>query len=60
MIDLNEVGSHVRFAREGPFRTYLPEITAAKGYSVVVRIIHELDQFTPEIPPKDFALQFNP
>ena len=40
------------------FGVYLPNITAAKGYQVVVRIIHELDQFTPEIPPRDFDMQF--
>ena len=59
MIDLGEVGAHVGVGGKVKFGVYLPEITAAKGYQVQVRIIHELDQFTPEIPPTSFALQFN-
>jgi maltooligosyltrehalose trehalohydrolase len=60
MIDLNEVGARVVSPGEVTFGVYLPEITAAKDYLVVVRVIHELDQFTPEIPPRDFPLAFNP
>jgi len=60
MIDLNEVGAHVVSAGQVRFGVYLPEITAVKGYSVIVRVIHEKDQFTPEIPPRDFALTFDP
>ncbi len=60
MIDLEEVGSHVDPAGRVRFGIYLPGITAAKGYSVLVRIIHAADQFTPEIPPVDFPLAFDP
>ncbi|MGE5755161.1 MAG: alpha-amylase family glycosyl hydrolase [Planctomycetaceae bacterium] len=60
MIDLNEVGAHVVSPGKVRFGIYLPEITAAKGYSIHVRMIHEQDQFTPEIPPKDFPLTFDP
>jgi 1,4-alpha-glucan branching enzyme len=60
MIDLTEVGANVDSAGNLRFGLYLPEITAAKGYAVVARLIHELDQFTPEIPPKDIVLQFDP
>src|SRR5437870_4565261 len=60
MIDLTEVGAHIDSGANVRFGLYLPEITAAKGYAVVVRVIHELDQFAPEIPPRDFALQFDP
>ena len=60
MIDLKEVGANVISPGNVRLGIYLPEITAAKGYSVAVRIIHERDQFTPEIPPKDFPLQFDP
>ncbi len=60
MIDLDEVGSHVDPAGRVRFGIYLPGITAAKGYSVVVRIIHAADQFTPEIPPISFPLAFDP
>lgn len=59
MIDLNEVGAHVIAPGKVRFGLPLPEITAAKGYQVRVRIIHELDQFTPEIPPRDFDLAFD-
>ena len=59
MIDLQEVGAHVDSPGKVRFGIYLPNITAAKGYKLVVRIIHEADQFTPEIPPKDFPLAFN-
>ena len=60
MINLSEVGAHVGAAGKVRFGVFLPEITAAKNYSVEVRIIHELDQFTPEIPPKSFSLKFDP
>jgi 1,4-alpha-glucan branching enzyme len=59
MIDLTEVGAHVDATGNVTFGVYLPEITAAKGYAVIVRVIHEMDQFTPEIPPQDFLLQFD-
>ncbi|HVS38862.1 MAG TPA: alpha-amylase family glycosyl hydrolase [Gemmataceae bacterium] len=60
VIDLNEVGAHVDGAGNVRFGVYLPQITAAKGYTVVVRVIHDADQFTPEIPPRDFPLTFDP
>jgi len=60
MIDLNEVGAHPTVGAGGRLQVrigiYLPGITFAKGYEVVVRVIHEQDQFTPEIPPKEFFL----
>ena len=60
MIDLNEVGAHIDGAGNVRFGVYLPQITAAKGYAVVARVIHEADQFTPEVPPRDFPLSFDP
>ena len=60
MIDLNEVGARVVSPGKVTFGVYLPEITAAKDYLVVVRVIHELDQFTPEKPARDFPLAFDP
>src|ERR1700730_11243438 len=61
MINLSEVGVHVDTAGglTVRFGIYLPNITAAKGYAVVVRIIHEKDQFTIEIPAKNFLLTFD-
>jgi maltooligosyltrehalose trehalohydrolase len=60
VIDLNEVGAHVAGAGNVRFGIYLPQLTAAKGYLVVVRVIHEADQFTPDILPRDFPLSFDP
>jgi maltooligosyltrehalose trehalohydrolase len=59
MINLDEVGAHIVAPGQVHFGVYLPNITEAKGYSVEVRIIHEQDQFTPEIPPKNFPLGFD-
>lgn len=60
-IDPTKVGVHVN--KEDPFVAsfgiYLPNITYAKGYEVVVRIIHEKDQFNIDIPAKKFLLTFD-
>lgn len=59
-INLKEVGAHPTININGElevnFGLYLPDITEAKEYKVVVRLIHQKDRFTPEIPPKDFPL----
>ena len=61
MIDLDEVGAHVDVAGRlvVRFGIYLPDITAAKGYQLVARVIHEKDQFAIEIPAKNFLLTFD-
>jgi 1,4-alpha-glucan branching enzyme len=60
-INLTKVGAHPN--PEGGFATsfgiYLPNITDAKGYQVIVRIIHEKDQFGIDIPAKNFLLTFD-
>jgi 1,4-alpha-glucan branching enzyme len=61
MMNLDEVGAHVDvigrlFVR---FGIYLPNITVAKGYQLIVRVIHEKDQFVIEIPAKNFLLTFD-
>jgi 1,4-alpha-glucan branching enzyme len=60
-IILSEVGAYASPNSSGQlqvkFGVYLPNITPDKGYEVIVRIIHQRDQFVPEIPPKDFRLQ---
>lgn len=60
-IDQTKVGVHPNPA--GGFATsfgiYLPNITYAKGYQVLVRIIHEKDQFNIDIPAKKFLLTFD-
>lgn len=59
-IDLSEVGARISSPGVVQFGVYLPNITAGKGYHVVARVIHAQDQFTPEIPPRDFPLTFDP
>ena len=63
-IDRNEVGAHATIDNQGDlqvkFGIYLPNITASKGYQLLVRVIHHDDQFIPEIPPKDFPLTHHP
>ncbi len=58
MINLDEVGAHADTSGRLSVRfgLYLPNITVAKGYVLVVRVIHELDQFDIEIPAKNFYL----
>jgi maltooligosyltrehalose trehalohydrolase len=60
MIDLTEVGAFASLDASGNlqvrFGIYLPGITAANGYQVVVRVIHQADRFDPAIPTQDFQL----
>src|SRR4051794_26735177 len=60
MINLTEVGATPSPDAAGnwqvKFGIYLPGITFNKGYAVKVRLIHEQDQFTRGIEPKDFFL----
>jgi len=60
MINVNEVGAFPFLDSAGGFQVkfglYLPAITAAKGYGVIVRIIHRDDRFNSDIPPQDFPL----
>jgi len=60
MIDLNAVGAHASLSAANHalvrFGVYLPEIRGTDGFSVLVRVIHELDQFDPGIPPRDYSL----
>lgn len=60
MLDLQEVGAHVQVCAGTytvRFGIYLPGITDA-DYSVIARVIHANDQFTPEIPTTDVPLQW--
>src|SRR4051795_4123917 len=57
-IDRNEVGAHVT-GTNVRFGVYLPGVRAADGFSVSVRVIHQDDQFVPEIPPISAALTFD-
>jgi len=62
MIDVSEVGAFSSVATGGfqiRFGIYLPEIRAADGFEVVVRVIHRNDRFNPAIPPQDSQLRWN-
>lgn len=63
MIVLDEVGAHVHFPVGGPatvrFGVYLPGITYHKGYRVRVKVIHELDQFARQVPPREIDLYWH-
>ncbi|MEP6916741.1 MAG: alpha-amylase family glycosyl hydrolase, partial [Acidobacteriota bacterium] len=56
-INRDEVGVHVN-GTTATFGVYLPGVTAADGFSVLVRIIHQADQFVPEIPSVPLPLVF--
>ncbi len=60
MINPGEVGAVASVDANGVFQAsfgiYLPGITGAKGYQVVVRIIHQADRFDPDIPTQNFNL----
>ncbi|MEH2055586.1 MAG: alpha-amylase family glycosyl hydrolase [Nostoc sp.] len=61
MINLNEVGAFVsaitNLGVNVRFGVYLPSISVANGYELLVRVIHKDDRFNPDIPPLDFPLQ---
>jgi 1,4-alpha-glucan branching enzyme len=62
MIDLQEVGARPFKDAQGDWQVhvglYLPGITFHKGYSIKIRVIHELDQFIRGIEPRDFFLNW--
>jgi 1,4-alpha-glucan branching enzyme len=62
MINLSEVGAHPVRDAAGNWHVkvgvYLPGITFDKGYRLLVRIIHEADQFIRGIEPKNFWMNW--
>lgn len=66
MINLAREGAHSRIENAGPnaghrivdFSIPLPGIRAADGFQVIALLIHEEDQFTPEIPAREFPLNY--
>lgn len=58
-MQLNEVGAR-SYMQDGTWMVdigiYLPGIRFADGYELIVRVIHEMDQFTPGIEPEAFYL----
>jgi 1,4-alpha-glucan branching enzyme len=64
MISLSEAGAFPSTDAVGNlqvrFGVYLPGITPAKNYQVVVRVIHQADRFDPDIPTQNFNLTWTP
>jgi len=61
-INLSEGGAHISGnagAYQAQFGIYLPGITPAGGYALLVRVIHELDQFDSAIPAENYELQYS-
>jgi maltooligosyltrehalose trehalohydrolase len=62
MIDIGEIGAFSTKQPDGSihvkFGLYLPGITPAEGYQVIVRIIHNDDRFDPTILPENFDLVY--
>lgn len=61
MIDLSEVGTHTEVDNDQLFLScgiYLQNITPDKGYQLKVRVIHERDQFNPDVPANNFDLGY--
>jgi 1,4-alpha-glucan branching enzyme len=61
-IDLTEVGAFPSVTGGGfqiRFGVYLPQIRAADGFDLVVRLIHSSDRFNPTIQPIDTSLTWN-
>jgi len=63
MIDMTQVGARP-FTSGGGHRSvqlgvYLPGITAAGGFQLVARVIHEDDQFDPDVPPLNFPMTWS-
>jgi maltooligosyltrehalose trehalohydrolase len=63
MIDMTQVGAHTAVSAAGHrvahLGVYLPGITAAGNFQVVARLIHEDDQFDPDIPARNFPLSWS-
>ncbi|MCP5003902.1 MAG: alpha-amylase [Planctomycetes bacterium] len=61
-INLTEVGAAVTWLSATSWKVqigvYLPGIKAVDGYKLIVRVIHEDDQFTPGKPPTSIDLQY--
>jgi len=56
LLPLDELGGRV-VGRTIQFGVLLPGINPAAGFSVTVRVIHEVDQFLHDVPPLAVALQ---
>jgi 1,4-alpha-glucan branching enzyme len=63
MIDMTKVGAHPSVSAAGhrfvELGTYLPGIAAADHFQLVARVIHEDDQFDPDVPARDFPMAWS-
>src|SRR5262249_45646250 len=63
MIDMAKLGAHPSVSAAGhrlvQLGTYLPGITSADNFQVVARVIHEDDQFDPDVPAHDFSMTWS-
>lgn len=62
MIDLKQVGANPQQGADGTwsvgFGLYLPEISPDKGYHLMLRVIHQQDQFIRGIEPRQFLMNW--
>lgn len=56
LLPLNKLGPHEVAPGKMTFGMFLPWVSAADGYRVVLKILHEKDQFLQDIRSKEFPL----
>lgn len=63
VIDMTIVGARPSITAAGHrivrLGLYLPGIASAANFQVVARVIHELDQFDPDVPARDFPMTWS-
>ena len=59
LLPLDQLGARETAPFGISFGVFLPGLTAAKGYGVAVKIIHEDEQFLQAIPPNLFPLAYS-
>jgi maltooligosyltrehalose trehalohydrolase len=57
LLPLDQLGAREIAPGQMQFGVFLPWVSAADGNRLIVKIIHESDQFLQEIPPLEFSLQ---
>jgi maltooligosyltrehalose trehalohydrolase len=60
LLPMTLLGAHEEPAGVLTFGLYLPNVTAASGVTLGLKIIHEADQFLQGIPPLQFTLANTP
>src|SRR5262245_62562390 len=57
LLPLDTLGAHEVAPNRVQFGLFLPWVSAHDGHQLVVKILHEQDQFLQDIPPLVFPLQ---